>query len=552
MSNAATFKGKGPGGADLVGWLDPTTGQRFPTDGAGFIAGAVPLWGPPPTTTPAGTSGPLPPGAPPVAPLPLPGTSVAANVSANAQPIKIKGLRGTIKPGDPLFAEASAGNLRVFKGQLFHTPSGARLEGGGSAVVPRGGELALAKEALTPAGFTDIERSSRGLEKFQEFLPIAAGVTAGVFGLSSLFGGGTTAAGAAGGAETLSAADAALFAGLDAPLATSAVTGGAAAGGGFLETLLRGGRTAASSALKFAKSNPLLAIAGVSQLGALLSPGGGGGGARAGEIPTGTITPPQLDFSGFAGDTFDSESGSLVSGEFFDENAARFAEGFRQGAPLTIEAAGQLNTFAAQQFTEALFGTVPGFEDIIAQLSENVQSQLRGELPADVEALVRMSAAETRFRTGLGESPIGSNITPRDLGLTSLDVVARGEQGAFNLLGFARESLLPPQVDVTRVGPQVGLEAAAAAAPQASALLQYSLGVNRMNLDAQLAQAELDMDAQVSNLNLQFEQYAIDQNSRNAERVRENQRETAWLQGLFGIGSTYLASNIISDNRSFT
>ena len=62
----------------------------------------------------------------------------------------------------------------------------------------------------------------------------------------------------------------------------------------------------------------------------------------------------------------------------------------------------------------------PGTRDIIQQQVANLQSGLRGELPADVQRAITDRAAARSVQGGFGGSQFARNLELRDLGLTSL------------------------------------------------------------------------------------------------------------------------------------
>lgn len=110
----------------------------------------------------------------------------------------------------------------------------------------------------------------------------------------------------------------------------------------------------------------------------------------------------------------------------------------------------------------ALNEAVPGFSDILKQGGADTQALLdqaapliQGEIPPDVAQSVMRSAAFQSLGSGTLGGPMGSALTARDLGLTSLDLM---NQGA-NLLGqggnaaqrwaqIASGTILPPSANL--------------------------------------------------------------------------------------------------------
>src|SRR5689334_18207988 len=86
-----------------------------------------------------------------------------------------------------------------------------------------------------------------------------------------------------------------------------------------------------------------------------------------------------------------------------------------------------VNTFNQDQLEALIDRALPGVRE---QITSNIQSQLRGEVPEDV------SRAITRFgaQRGLGALTQGSGFansaTARDLGLTSLNLINQGLSSA--------------------------------------------------------------------------------------------------------------------------
>lgn len=88
----------------------------------------------------------------------------------------------------------------------------------------------------------------------------------------------------------------------------------------------------------------------------------------------------------------------------------------------------------AEKVTEANQGilnklykdNVPGFENIQQQRSSLIQDFLAGKLPDDVQSAVERSSAARGLGLGISGSGIGRNLTARDLGRTSLDLMNLG------------------------------------------------------------------------------------------------------------------------------
>jgi hypothetical protein len=121
----------------------------------------------------------------------------------------------------------------------------------------------------------------------------------------------------------------------------------------------------------------------------------------------------------------------------------------------------QVNDFNQEQqlksIQKALEFALPGG---LGKAQGIVNSQLAGEIPADVQAQIQRSSAARAISGGYGGgSGLGRNLTLRDLGLTSL----QQQQQGFNNFG-ALAGLMPKaqQFDVTSMffSPQQRLESA--------------------------------------------------------------------------------------------
>jgi hypothetical protein len=116
------------------------------------------------------------------------------------------------------------------------------------------------------------------------------------------------------------------------------------------------------------------------------------------------------------------------------------------GAEQTI---GQANQFGQSQLTGALNEQIPGLQGILQAGSGDIQSELNGQLPADVIGQIQAQDASTAAGGGFGGSGLAHNATARDLGLTSLQLTNQGIQNAQSWTANARQNLVAPQASVT-------------------------------------------------------------------------------------------------------
>jgi hypothetical protein len=117
-------------------------------------------------------------------------------------------------------------------------------------------------------------------------------------------------------------------------------------------------------------------------------------------------------------------------------NAASFAD--------IAKLATQVNTFNQDQL-DALIDRALG-PGVRQQIQGTITSQLRGEIPDDVQRAIQRGVAErTASGNAFGGGGFSRNITARDLGLTSLQLTQQGLSSAESWLSRATA----PQFDVT-------------------------------------------------------------------------------------------------------
>jgi hypothetical protein len=113
---------------------------------------------------------------------------------------------------------------------------------------------------------------------------------------------------------------------------------------------------------------------------------------------------------------------------------------------------GQENNFNQDQLNAILERAIPGYSAMQARRSLNINNELKGVLPPDVESAIERAGAARSISGGFGGSGFGSNLTARDLGLTSLDLMGRGNNEAAGLITgtpHAGLSTLNGQLDIS-------------------------------------------------------------------------------------------------------
>ena len=117
-----------------------------------------------------------------------------------------------------------------------------------------------------------------------------------------------------------------------------------------------------------------------------------------------------------------------------------------------------LNLFNQSQLQYLLGQAVPGYQGMVGQMGANVASELQGNVPIDVQNQIQRFSAQQGITSGIGGGGgLGAagapfqlgvkDITARDLGLTSLSMMQQGQSGLSNLLGLAKNYLMPQPVN---------------------------------------------------------------------------------------------------------
>lgn len=122
--------------------------------------------------------------------------------------------------------------------------------------------------------------------------------------------------------------------------------------------------------------------------------------------------------------------------------------------PAARRVAGAENTFNQEELNRIMELAVPGYGGLQGKRSANSMSLLRGELPADVAALIQRKSASSAVAGGYGGSGAARNLTLRDLGLTSLDAMREGNAMATSLIGSSPVAQLAQLSRFTGLSPQ--------------------------------------------------------------------------------------------------
>jgi hypothetical protein len=117
--------------------------------------------------------------------------------------------------------------------------------------------------------------------------------------------------------------------------------------------------------------------------------------------------------------------------------------------PELEETASRVNTFNQAELERMLRMTIPDLDEINRNISGNIASMTRGELPTGVSDLVARKSAESAVAGGFAGSGMHRNLEARDLGLTSLEMTQRGLSSAERWTASVRATQTAPMADVT-------------------------------------------------------------------------------------------------------
>jgi hypothetical protein len=109
-----------------------------------------------------------------------------------------------------------------------------------------------------------------------------------------------------------------------------------------------------------------------------------------------------------------------------DTEVANALADYQKSLPAAEQISGQVNQGNAANLRAMLGMGIPGYEGLQAQDLSNIGSELRGELPPDVQSAIERATAGRALAGGYGGSQAARNLTSRDLGLTSLNLTQRG------------------------------------------------------------------------------------------------------------------------------
>lgn len=123
--------------------------------------------------------------------------------------------------------------------------------------------------------------------------------------------------------------------------------------------------------------------------------------------------------------------------------------------------AGQINTFNTDELQRMLERAMPGYSKVRDKTTANIQDWLAGKVPQDVSDQVMRNAAGRSLYGGFGGSGMARNLSARDLGLTSLDIMGKGMDAASRWIALSRSGLSQFDVSSMFVRPEFQAQFAA-------------------------------------------------------------------------------------------
>lgn len=113
--------------------------------------------------------------------------------------------------------------------------------------------------------------------------------------------------------------------------------------------------------------------------------------------------------------------------------------------PAAQKLAGDVNLFNQSQMEGAFNQALPGYDRIKQQVADNISALTKGQIPDDVANEIFRRTSSQAYAGGFGGSGMARNLSARNLGLTSLDLMGQGQDSAQKWLS----STVAPQMDVT-------------------------------------------------------------------------------------------------------
>src|SRR5678815_1430978 len=135
----------------------------------------------------------------------------------------------------------------------------------------------------------------------------------------------------------------------------------------------------------------------------------------------GSIVPtPSADWSSAYGGRPTVPSPGATAGTAIRSNLGNIGD--------IISLGGKVNAFTDKAAINQVRQGLPNYDALVAESSANILKEIQGDLPGDVINQILRKAAERGIITGTVGSENANAAMLRALGLTSLDLMQRGEQ----------------------------------------------------------------------------------------------------------------------------
>lgn len=127
----------------------------------------------------------------------------------------------------------------------------------------------------------------------------------------------------------------------------------------------------------------------------------------------------------------------------------RAIEGNEAVLPQLESTARRVNTFNQGEIQRMLELAMPGYSKLRDQGTKVVSDLTAGRIPQDVRDAIGRNTAGRSLYGGFGGTSMSRNLTARDLGLTSLDLMTKGLDSATRWISMSRS--LAPTMDITQM-----------------------------------------------------------------------------------------------------
>lgn len=109
----------------------------------------------------------------------------------------------------------------------------------------------------------------------------------------------------------------------------------------------------------------------------------------------------------------------------------------------------KVNDFSQSEIQRMMELAMPGYAKLRDKGTDVISDLVAGKIPDDVRDAIGRNTAGRSVYGGYGGTGMGRNLTARDLGLTSLDMMTKGLDSATKWIGMSRT--LAPTMDITKM-----------------------------------------------------------------------------------------------------